>query len=378
MRQNLYLTPLLALGALISVALLPQSILASNVVTIRVQTAVPENADELAMLGDFAERVERLTNGRLKLDLLAAGEVASPSKIIEAVDEGLVEAGFAWTHYWTRYHPAAMLFGSPIAGAGVGLDTMAFLSWYMHGGGRSLYDRLWSEAGLNVKGFLLQPGGPEALGWFREPIANMNEFRKRTFRSPPGTPGDVYEDMGIATLPLAAADIVPALESGLIDAAEWCCPKPDRVFGLHETLKHYYLQGLHQVVVNADIYFNGDVWRNLPQEQRDIIELAADASLMSAMTYRIRENGRALERLVKEDGVTLHDTPLDYFDEFMAAAEKVLQRNADGNEFFREVWESQRKFAETVVPYWTNAQRTNTNLGQAFIENRADIDPSGK
>ncbi len=121
--------------------------------------------------------------------MLPAGAVVGVKETLDAVDKGLVEGGFAWTHYWSGKHPAAMLFGSPPAGAGVGIDNIAFLSWFQFGGGKELYDQLWKEMGVNVKGFMLQPVGPEALGWFKEPIASMDDFRKYRFRTPPGIPG---------------------------------------------------------------------------------------------------------------------------------------------------------------------------------------------
>ena len=88
------------------------------------------------------------------------------------------DCGFAWTHYWSGDHPAAMLFGSPVAGGGVGIDNLAFLSWFQYGGGKELYDQLWKEMGRDIKGFMLQPVGPEALGWFPKPIKDMADFRK--------------------------------------------------------------------------------------------------------------------------------------------------------------------------------------------------------
>ena len=116
---------------------------------------------------------------------------------------------------------------------------------------------------VNVKGFILQPVGPEALGWFKTPIANMDDFRKMRFRTPPGIPAESYREMGVAAVAMGGGDILPALEKGALDAAEWCCPKPDMTFGFHKVLKHYYMQGLHQVVVNADMYINKKVWDGL-------------------------------------------------------------------------------------------------------------------
>jgi len=91
---------------------------------------------------------------------------------------------------------------------------------------------------------------------------------------------------------------------------------------------------------------------------------------MRSMTYRIRENGIALQDLTKNQGVILHDTPADYFTEYMASARNTLEKNASMNAFFKKVWESQREFAKTAVPFWSNAQRTNANIGRAYLKQK--------
>ncbi len=336
--------------------------------TLKIQAATPKTADEAVMLQRFADNVNALTSGEISLEILGAGEVVGAREIIDAVDAGLVDGGFAWTHYWSGKHPAAMLFGSPFAGAGLGLDNIAWLSWYLEGGGKALYNRLWDEMGVNVHGLMLQPVGPEALGWFKEPIHSMDDFRKYRFRAPPGIPGQTYNEIGVAAVAMGGGDILPALEQGTIDAAEWCCPKPDSVFGFQKVLKHYYLQGLHQNVVNADVYFNGDVWAGLTDHQRTAIEIAADASLMQSLAYRIYENGKALKDLTDNHGVQLHDTPDDYFVEYMNAVLISLEKLKGENEFFAEVWNSMKEFADVAVPFWAGAQTSNANLGQAYAK----------
>lgn len=353
------------------ISLVAGSAMAANV-KIRVQSVIPAKADEVVMLKDFAENVSALTNGEVEIEVLPAGAVVGVAETLEAVDKGLVEGGFAWTHYWSGYHPAAMLFGSPVAGAGVGIDNIAFVSWFMYGGGKDLYEELWKEMGMNVKGLMLQPVGPEALGWFKEPISSMDDFRKYRFRTPPGIPGQTYNDIGVAAVAMGGGDILPALEKGTIDAAEWCCPKPDSVFGFQKVLKHYYLQGLHQVVVNADIYINGDVWNKLTPHQQKAMEIAADASLIRSLGYRIYENGKALKDLTENHGVVLHDTPADYFTEYMNAAKATLEKNAAENEFFKKVWDSQKAFAEVAVPFWAGAQMSNASLGMAFAKQKQE------
>ena len=354
-----------ALGAVVAVPGLSQA--ATN---IKIQSVIPVTADEIVMLKQFGDNVTTLTNGEVTFEVLPAGAVVGVSETLDAVHQGLIEGGFAWTHYWSGYHPAAMLFGSPTAGAGLGIDNIAFLSWFMYGGGQELYDRLWDEMGMNVKGLMLQPVGPEALGWFKEPIDSMDDFRKYRFRTPPGIPGQTYKDIGIAAVSMGGGDILPSLEKGTIDAAEWCCPKPDSVFGFQKVLKNYYLQGLHQVVVNADVYINRDVWDSLSPHSQVAMEVSANASLIQSLAYRIFENGKALKDLTENHGVILHDTPADYFTEYMNAVHNSMDKNKAENEFFKEVWDSMAVFADIAVPFWAGAQTTNANLGQAYAKQK--------
>ena len=150
---------------------------------------------------------------------------------------------------------------------------------------------------------------------------------------------------------MGGGDILPALEKGTIDAAEWCCPKPDMDFGFHKVLKHYYLQGLHQVVVNADLYLNKDVYNSLTDHQKKALKLQRmhhfqKVSLHVSMTMV------ALHELTTKHGVILQDTPADYFPAYMNAANALLEKNSKENAFFAEVWQSQKDFALVAVPFW--------------------------
>ena len=361
----------------VAVAFAPAVSLAqTKPVKIRIQSVIPTSADEVTMLREFTADVAALTGNTVTFEILPAGAVVAVNDTLDAVDKGLIEAGFAWTHYWSGKHPAAALFGSPAAGSGVGMDNFAWVSWFLYGGGSQLYDQLWKEMKVNVKGFILQPVGPEALGWFKNPINSMADFRKLRFRTPPGIPGQIYNDIGVASVAMGGGDILPGLEKGVIDAAEWCCPKPDMTFGFHKVLKHYYLEGLHQVVVNADLYINGDVWRKLTPLQQKAIEVSANASLMKTVAYRIHENGIALKELTEKHGVILHDTPPEYFKEYGAAALKNFEKNAAANPFFKKVWDSQKAWADTAIPFWARAQKANAAMGGAYAAELAKKKPA--
>jgi TRAP-type mannitol/chloroaromatic compound transport system substrate-binding protein len=335
----------------------------------RLQAAVPTQADEFKLLQWFGERVKEMSNGRLTVEVLPDGAIVGAFEILDAVHKGLVEAGFAWTHYWSGKHPAATLFGSPAAGAGLGIDQQAFVSWYLEGEGKQLYQELFRDhLKLNVVGFILQPVGPEALGWFKEPINSLDDLRKRRFRTPPGIPGAIYKSIGVPAIALPGAEIIPSAERGVLDGAEWCCPATDLAYGFHRVFKYYYLQGLHQSTVNGDIYINKAFWDKLPKDVQAIVDGAATASMTYTLAYRILKNAEALKVLVNQHGVKLMDTPKEYFPTFMKAAKEEMAKNAAQNEFFKKVFDSQARFAETVVPYWARVQALSTSLGQAALE----------
>lgn len=353
----------------LAAVLLPGLAWAQQSFRMRLQTAVPAAADEFKLLQRLSQRVDAMTGGRLKIEVLPDGAVVGAFEILDAVDKGLVESGFAWTHYWSGKHPAAMLFGSPSGGAGVGLDQLAWVSWYLDGGGKELYRELFEQhLKVNVVGFVVQPVGPEALGWFKEPIRSLDDLRKKRFRTPPGIPGAIYKEMGVTAIALPGAEIIPSAERGVLDAAEWCCPVTDLAYGFHRAFKHYYLQGLHQNIVNGDIYINKTFWNRLPKDVQAIFEGAAIAHMMESTAYRIRANALALVELKAKHGVQTHDTPSEYFPAFMAAAKKVMEENAAKNAFFKKVLDSQAAFAKDVVPFWVSIQKLNTSVGEAHLK----------
>lgn len=343
----------------------------AQVIRMRVQTSVPSAATQFEGMQKFAERLHKMSNGRLKIDVLPVGAVVGLTEILEAVDKGVVEAGFAWTHVWSGKHPAAGLFGSPPGGAGIGMDQTTHLSWLISGEGGALLRQLYRDAlKTNVVAFPIMAVGPEALGWFKRPIKSLEDFRRLRFRTPPGVPGEVYKELGIVAVSLPGPEILPAAQRGVIDAAEWGFPSDDLAFGFHRVWKHYYLQGLHQVTVVADLMINGEFWSKLPPDIQAMLETATLATNLEHYALLLHRNGIALKELVEKHGVQLHDTPREYFTEFPKATRKVLERYASQDAFFKKVWDSQREFARLLLPYRINAHKQDLFLSDAALKEK--------
>src|SRR3954451_17153652 len=344
----------------------------------RIQTAVPSASIYFDLLKKFGDRIDRMTAGRLKIEVLPDGAVVPAFEILDAVDKGVVEGGYAWTHYWSGKHPAAGLFSNPMAGAGVGLDQLSHVAWLFEGGGYDLYRKLYTDIlKVNVEPLMIQPMGPDPLGWFKRPIKDTADFKKMKYRSPPGITGEIFKEMGVSAGAMTGGEIVQAAQRGVIDAAEWIGPADDMNLGLHTVWKYYYLQGLHQSTDIGEVIINKTFWNKLPPDIQEIVRTAAMASMTETYTFNVYRNAQAVVKLRNDFKVQILDTPKDFFPEFVRATNVVLDRYAAKDAYFKQVLDSQRNFAKTVVPYWTKILDLYSNLGNAALKS-ADKPPAKK
>jgi TRAP-type mannitol/chloroaromatic compound transport system substrate-binding protein len=251
------------------------------------------------------------------------------------------------------------------------MDQTTHLSWLLSGEGGELLRQLYRDAlKTSVVPIPIMAVGPEALGWFKQPIKSLDEFRRFRFRTPPGLPGEIYQEAGITAVSLPGPEILPAAQRGVIDAAEWGFPSDDLAFGFHRVWKNYYLQGLHQVTVVADLIVNGEVWKKLPPDLRAMVETAAMATNLEHYAMLIHKNGIALKELVDKHNVKLQDTPREYFTEFPKATKKVLDKYAARDPFFKKVLDSQRQFAQLTIPYRINAHKVDLFLAESALKDK--------
>ena len=276
----------------------------------KLQGANPAGTPHDDLLKRWASNVDRMSGGRLKIEILPAGSIVNPFEILDGVNKGVVDAGQWWCHYATGKHPAGGLFSAPIGGAGSGLDQFNHFSWYLRGGGRELYLEYYQKIlKADVMAFLYGPDGPECFGWYKRVPKTVAEYTKMRVRMSSGLPSDVLKEMGGIPVNLPSQEVVPAAERGLIDGLEWINPSNDLKLGIYDVFKNYSIQGLHQAIDIADIVINGKQWRALSPDIQAIIEIACTTSIFEALMYFVDENAKALQILVKEKGVKMFDAP---------------------------------------------------------------------
>jgi TRAP-type mannitol/chloroaromatic compound transport system substrate-binding protein len=298
----------------------------------------------------FADKVEAMSGGRLKIDVLAAGAVVPAFEVLDATHRGILDVAHAWPGYWFGKHPAATLFSSA-AGGPFGMDNLDFLGWCYLGGGKELYNELLTkELKMDVVVFLSSGETSEPQGWFRKPIKNITDFKGLKFRAAGGA-AEVFKLFGMSVVILPGGEIVPALQRGVIDAAEFSDPSADMRMGFQDVAKHYYQPGIHQPTGFMEIIINKKKFDELSPDLKAIVEFAAMANTLHFDVKMIDQNSKDMQTLVAKHGVTLHETPRDILQEVLNAWDKVAEKYTKENPFFKKVYDSQKAWAERVVPY---------------------------
>ncbi|NDV27096.1 TRAP transporter substrate-binding protein [Desulfovibrio sp. JC010] len=339
---------------------------------LKLQTAVPSSSMYFKTMKRLGDRIETLSNGEIKVDVYADGAIVKAFEIIDAVSEGIINGGQAWTHYWSGKHPAGLLFAAPTAGLGKGLDQRSLLSWAWEGDGNQLLNQYYQkELGYDIVAWLAMPMGPEPFGWFPKQVKDMADLRTMKFRAPPGIPAETFNSIKMPVVSMPGSEIVPSAQRGVIDAAEWISPADDALLGLADVWKHYYLQGLHQALSIGDIYINKDWFEALPKHLQAVINVSMKATVADQIVMNVSLNSQALKELVTEKGVVLEETPDEYFAEYGAAVPTILAKYAKKNEFFNQVLGSLNDWADMTVPYTVKVNGLYYKMGKTAMDSGA-------
>lgn len=333
----------------------------------RIQAAVPSGAMSFEMLEKFGKRLETMSGGQLQVQVFGAGAIVPSSRILESVDRGVLEAGFAWPQYWAGKNAAAALFSNTPVWPMAGLDEMTHFAWMYEAGGEQLYQELLTKIiGVDVVSVFVTPSGWQPLGWFKVPLKNMAQFKQLKYRSPPGLAGEIFKEAGIPAVFIPGEEVLPAAERGVIDGAEWINPVEDVSFGLQQAFKNYQLASIHQFVDVGEIVISGKFWRRLTPEMQEMVRSAARATMIDTYTADIARNSAVLKKL-RAQGINVSATPKDVHAALMEAAQRVLERHAKEDAFYRKVVDSQVEFARTVQPWWGEVLRIYQDLADNAV-----------
>jgi len=320
----------------------------AETVSFRFQSTWPAKDIFHEYANDFAKKVNDMAGGRLKIEVLPSGAVVPAFQLLDAVNKGTLDGGHGVLAYHYGKSTALALWGS---GPAFGMDPNMVLAWHQYGGGKQLLEEIYKGLNIDVVSFVYGPMPTQPLGWFKKPIAKVADIKGLKYRTV-GLAVDIFAEMGAAVNPLPGGEIVPALDRGLIDAAEFNNASSDRALGFPDVVKNCMLQSFHQSGEQFEILFNKAKYNALPQELKSIIDYAVQASSAEMSWKAIDRNSKDYEEM-KKQGIKFYKTPDAILKAQLASWDKIMDKKSAENALFKKILDSQRAFARRAGQ-WQN------------------------
>ena len=314
--------------------------------TLRFQSTWPSKDIFHEYANDFAKKVNDMAGGRLKIEVLPAGAVVGAFQILEAVRKGTLDGGHGVVAYHYGKNSALALWGS---GPAFGMDANMLLAWHNYGGGKALLDEIYKSINMDVVSFLSGPMPTQPFGWFKKPVAKAADVKGMKFRTV-GLAVDMYTDMGAAVNPLPGGEIVPALDRGLIDGAEFNNASSDKLLGFPDVAKNCMLQSFHQCNEQFEILFNKAKYDALPTELKALIDVAVQAASADMSWKAIDRNSKDYGEL-KKAGIKFYKTPDAILRAQLDSWDKIMEKKGAENPLFKKVLDSQKAFAQRATQW---------------------------
>ena len=319
----------------------------SGPISMRWQSTWPQKDIFHEFALDFAKRINDMTGGELKIEVLPAGAVVPAFGLLDAVSKGTLDGGHGVLVYHYGKQTALALWGS---GPAFGMDANMLLAWHKYGGGKELLNKLYSSIGANVVSFPYGPMPTQPLGWFKKPVTKPDDMKGLKFRTV-GISIDVFTGMGAAVNALPGGEIVPAMDRGLLDAAEFNNASSDRVLGFPDVSKVCMLQSYHQNAEQFEILFNKTKFDALPAKMKGTIETAVEAASADMSWKAIDRYSKDYSEMQAKDKVRFYRTPDSILQRQLAAYDAAADKKAAENPLFKQIAQSQRDFAARAVKW---------------------------
>ena len=335
-----------AAGAATTVAA-PSIVNAQGPVSMRFQSTWPAKDIFHEYALDYAKKVNDMTGGDLKIEVLPAGAVVPAFGLLDAVSKGTLDGGHGVLVYHYGKQTALALWGS---GPGYAMDANMLLAWHKYGGGKELLAKLYASIGANVVSFPYGPMPTQPLGWFKNPVTKADDLKGVKFRTV-GISIDVFTGLGAAVNALPGGEIVSAMDRGLLDAAEFNNATSDRVLGFPDVSKTCMLQSYHQNAEQFEIMFNKTKYDTLPEKMKAIIANAAEAASADMSWKAIDRYSKDYIEMQTKDKVRFYKTPDSILQKQLDVYDEVVAKKSAENPLFKEIVESQLAFAKRATQW---------------------------
>ncbi len=288
----------------------------------------------------WAKDIERLSGGRMKIDLYSAGEIVPAFEVYDSVRMGTLDAGHTWAGLAIGKFPALTFFGATPAFC----DLLGYFTWMYAGGGKELWQEVYGDSVVVFPaGMLWAEGG----GWANKKIQKIEDFKGLKYRTVLIW-GQILSDIGASVMSLAPGDIVPSLQRGTIDAGEFSTPATDIPIGFHEVAKYCYFPGLHQIAGFLELIINPKKWQALPDDLKEVVIAASDMAVTHQLPGWLMADCKAVQKF-KDYGTQVVKYPEEMQKDILERF--VKKYNAQKDPMFQKAWKSQKEFLKIYTPY---------------------------
>jgi len=320
-------------------------------------TSWPRNLPALGTAPEyFAESVEKMSNGRLRIRVFGANELVGGLEVFDTVSSGTAEIGHSGAYYWQGKINATPFFSTiPFGMTGTEMDA-----WLAFGGGNELWREIYAPFNLiPVRG---GNSGTQMFGWFNKEINSLDDLQGLKMRIP-GLGGEVFRRAGGVSVTMQVSEVFTALETGALDATEFVSPYNDLAAGYHTVANYYYYPGWHEPGSTLETTFNKTAFEALPEDLQEILLTAAEVMNQRIYDELTARNNEALQTLINEHDIEIRRLPDDVLQEFRRLSEEVITEMSQVDETSQRVYQSWKQFLDGVSAYHKIAE-------DAFIEAR--------
>jgi TRAP-type mannitol/chloroaromatic compound transport system substrate-binding protein len=289
----------------------------------------------------FADTVRLTSGGRLDIKVYSAGELVPAMEIFDAVSKGSFDAGHDWPGYWKGKNEAFTAFGS----VPYGLDAELYNIWLYERGGLEEMQALYGQYNL----FAL-PGGQagQEMGLnSSKRAATMEDFKGMKVRTW-GWYLDILNELGASGVATPGGEIYLALQTGVLDAAEFSSPAVNYPMGFDEVTKYIIQPGVHQPACQFAFFFNQDSYNKLADDLKWILDTAAKETQLWSYSWLNNLNAEAIRRFQENAEIVImeEEAIIDFAKTTQAYLEKVKERCPDCKRLLESQEDLKKDFAD--------------------------------
>lgn len=292
----------------------------------------------------FADWVETMSQGRLKIKVFGGGELVPPLEVFDAVSKGSVEIGHGASYYWTGKMKAAPAF----CAIPFGMNAQQMNAWLYGGGGLELWRELYEP--FDVVPYPAGNTGVQMGGWYNKEINSVDDIKGLKMRMP-GLGAQVLEKLGGSPILKPGSELYTSLERGVIDATEWIGPYHDYLMGFYKISKYYYSPGWHEIGPTLEQIVNKSALEKLPIDLQTIIEVAAGKLNVWMLSQFEAINSTYLEKIKNESDIEFRSFSKEILAELKIASREVIDNLMETDPMSKKIYGAFFDFYKSIKPW---------------------------